>query len=149
MDQPQRKDLRLLFARQEKLHLSVACILILNVPHDMDEEAALGALKKATVAWFDAETPRSLSCQDNAGIDANIGDLDAHGAFDDPAFIAALGQSGVKFEKLVFLEFDCALPYDTLLFEATEEPEEKVGKESPFDFLARMNGPEEPEEASV
>ena len=126
MDQSQRKYLRLLFARQEELHLTAACMLTLNVPSDMDEEAALGALKKATVAWFDAESENALDCQQYAGIDANIGDLDAHGAFNDPTFIAALGRTGVKFEKLVFLEFDCALPYDTPLFEATEEPAEEV-----------------------
>ncbi len=127
MDQPQKKDLRLLFARQDnKLHLSCACMLTLNVSSDMDEEAALGALKKATVAWFDAESANALHCQQYAGIDANIGDLDAHGAFGDPTFLAALGNCGVKFETLVFLEFDCALPYDTPLFEATEEPAEEV-----------------------
>jgi hypothetical protein len=126
MDQPQRKNLRLLFARQDKLHLSCACMLTLNVPSDMDEEAALGALKKATVAWFDAESANALHCQRYAGIDANIGDLDAHGAFGDPTFLAALGNCGIKFETLVFIEFDCALPYDTPLFEATEEPAEEV-----------------------
>lgn len=120
MNQPQI-DLRLLFARQEKEHLAVACILILSAPDGTTPDEALTALKEATVAWFDAESPNALACQHNAGIDANIGDLDAHGAFDDPVFKAALAKRDVKFRSLCFIDFDRALPYDTPLFEARDE----------------------------
>jgi hypothetical protein len=120
MNQPQI-DLRLLFARQEKEHLAVACILILSAPDGTTPDEALSALKEATAAWFDAESPNALTCQRYAGIDANIGDLGAHGAFKDPDFEAALAKRNIKFKDLEFLDFDLALPYDTPLFEARDE----------------------------
>lgn len=143
MNQPQRTNLRMLFARQEKEHLAVACILILSAPDGTTPDEALAALKEATVAWFDAESPNALTCQRNAGIDVNIGDLDAHGAFRDPVFEAALAKRNIKFRDLEFLGFDLALAYDTPLFEATENP---GSKSSVYAFLAQMGSPEEPEE---
>jgi hypothetical protein len=58
MNQLQRKYLHLLFARQEKLHLSVACILVLNAPGGMTPGATHSTPRYAGVR-SDKKTYRS------------------------------------------------------------------------------------------
>lgn len=133
MDETQKKVLRLLFSRQEKRHLSVAALLVLSVPHGMEPNAAIDALKEAAVAWYDAEPKNAIACMANARIDLNIGDLDAHGAFDDIVFRAALSRRDVEFKELQFLSFDEGFAFDMPLFVPTQIEADK--EQPPAGFI--------------